>query len=119
MQKSAHLVPMRQGGIYWIQLNPVAGHEQSGKRPVLVVSANDFYRVTHMVKVMAISSKERVFPLRVDLPQGLSTVGQVLVDQERSIDPNAPEREAEFIEMVPKPFLMKIAKLNDATHEVR
>jgi mRNA interferase MazF len=31
---------IKQGDIYWVGLNPVKGHEQSGIRPVLVLQNN-------------------------------------------------------------------------------
>ena len=31
---------IRRGEIYFVNLNPIKGHEQAGKRPVLVVSSN-------------------------------------------------------------------------------
>jgi len=31
---------IRRGEIYFVNLNPTKGHEQAGKRPVLVVSSN-------------------------------------------------------------------------------
>ncbi len=31
---------VRRGEIYFVNLNPTKGHEQAGKRPVLVVSSN-------------------------------------------------------------------------------
>jgi mRNA interferase MazF len=30
-------MPIRRGDIYFVNLNPVVGHEQAGQRPVLVL----------------------------------------------------------------------------------
>lgn len=37
---------MRRGDIYLVALDPTEGHEQQGTRPVLVVSPDEFNRVT-------------------------------------------------------------------------
>jgi mRNA interferase MazF len=34
------MMPIQRGEIYFVNLNPVKGREQEGRRPVLVISAN-------------------------------------------------------------------------------
>ncbi|HBS5841747.1 TPA: type II toxin-antitoxin system PemK/MazF family toxin, partial [Klebsiella variicola] len=37
---------MDRGEIWLVSLDPIAGHEQSGKRPVLIVSKASFNKLT-------------------------------------------------------------------------
>jgi mRNA interferase MazF len=54
-------------------LDPVQGSEQSGKRPVLVVSNDDFNRAIPNVTVLPLTSTQRrPYPAEVLIPQGLA-----------------------------------------------
>lgn len=99
----------KQGSIMWVDLDPTAGHEQAGKRPVLVISNNDFLRFTRMAKVVAITTSNNRFPLHAKLPSGLKTVGFVETEHERSIDLDA--RNATFSEMAPEKFVSEIIEM--------
>ena len=39
---------MKRGDIYLVALDPTAGREQQGHRPVLIVSPNDFNNATQL-----------------------------------------------------------------------
>jgi mRNA interferase ChpB len=39
---------MDRGEIWLVSLDPIAGHEQSGKRPVLIVSKASFNKLTRL-----------------------------------------------------------------------
>ena len=58
-----------RGEIYWADLNPTKGKEQSGLRPVLVISQDVFNRNSGTVIAVAITSKvQRAgFPLSLEL----------------------------------------------------
>jgi mRNA interferase MazF len=58
-----------RGDIVWANLNPVVGHEQAGRRPVVVLSADVFNERSGTVIAMALTSQpQRVgFPLAVEL----------------------------------------------------
>jgi mRNA-degrading endonuclease toxin of MazEF toxin-antitoxin module len=47
---------MECGDIYLVSLDPSAGHEQPGKRPVLVVSPGKFNRLTGVPIVLPITT---------------------------------------------------------------
>ena len=49
-----------QGDIYWADLNPVQGHEQKGRRPVLVLSRNEINRLPLTLLVMVGTGAEHV-----------------------------------------------------------
>jgi mRNA interferase MazF len=54
-----------RGDIWWADLNPVRGREQSGVRPVLIISRDTFNKYSGTVIALAITSKEpkAEFPL--------------------------------------------------------
>jgi len=60
-----------RGEIYWADLNPVRGREQSGLRPILVLSQDIFNRRSETVIAMAITSQPQKakYPLTFDLPE--------------------------------------------------
>jgi mRNA interferase MazF len=60
-----------RGDIYWADLDPTVGHEQSGKRPVLIVSQTVFNDRSGTVIAIALTSQEPKagFPLTFELTQ--------------------------------------------------
>ena len=79
---------MRRGDIYLVSLDPTAGHEQSGSRPVLVVSPGQFNEATKLPVVLPITNggeftRRRGFTVPVT---GIKTTGVVRCDQPRVID---------------------------------
>ena len=58
-----------RGGIYWAILDPTLGKEQSGHRPVLVLSHNVFNERSGTVIALAITSQTQRagFPLTFEL----------------------------------------------------
>lgn len=54
-----------RGEIRWANLNPTIGHEQSGERPVLILSQNIFNERSGTVIAMALTSQSQraSFPL--------------------------------------------------------
>lgn len=54
-------------------LDPVRGSEQRGRRPVLVVSNEEFNQATQNVTVLPLTStRRRLYPSEVFLPHGLA-----------------------------------------------
>lgn len=47
---------MDRGEIWLVSLDPTAGHEQSGKRPVLIVSPASFNKFTRLPVVVPVTS---------------------------------------------------------------
>ncbi len=57
-----------QWGIFWANLEPTKGSEQSGTRPVLVVSAEEVNQSLSIVTVLSLTSVKpgrRVYPIEV------------------------------------------------------
>ena len=78
-------VPDR-GDMIWVQLGPTSGHEQSGRRPVLVVTPNAYNRRTGLAIVCPLTSKVKGYPFEVTVPEGGELTGVILADHVRSID---------------------------------
>ena len=78
-----------RGDILYADLDPVQGHEQSGHRPVLVISHDVLNRNSGTVIVLALTSKEprARFPLSFPLPDtiGLPKKSWVKMNQVRTI----------------------------------
>lgn len=58
-----------RGDVRWAELNPVRGHEQAGRRPVVVLSSEVFNDRSGTVIAMAITSQPQRagFPLTFEL----------------------------------------------------
>ncbi len=106
---------LKQGQIIKIMLNPTEGHEQSGYRPALIVSNEDFNQLCGgMVKVMPITSSKKMFPLHIPLPQLKNIHGVVELEHERSLDLSF--RSFRLVDEVPQEFLADLLKKNSATY---
>ena len=91
-----------RGENYAVGLDPTQGHEQQGRRPVLVISATAFNAVTRVPVVVPITSggsfaRTRGFTVALS-GRGLKTTGVVRCDQPRALDLDA--RGARLIESV-------------------
>ena len=58
-----------RGEIYWADLNPTKGNEQTGRRPVLILSQNIFNERSGTVIAIALTSQPQraSFPLTLEL----------------------------------------------------
>jgi len=81
---------MKRGEVWLVSLDPTAGHEQKGRRPVLIVSPEAFNRVTKVPVVLPITSGgnfARTAGFAVPLTgAGTKTTGIVRCDQLRALD---------------------------------
>ena len=98
-------VPDR-GDLVWLAFDPQAGHEQSGRRPALVVSPKLYNSKTNLAIVCPVTSRRKGYPFGVPLPSGLAVRGFVLADQVRSLDWRA--RRAEFIAQTPTQVMEEV-----------
>ena len=60
-----------RGDIIWADLNPTIGHEQAGKRPILILSHEVFNKRSGTVIAVAITSQPQRagFPLTLELQE--------------------------------------------------
>lgn len=79
----ARYVPER-GDLVWLSFDPLAGHEQAGRRPALVLSPAPYNRRASLALVCPITNQAKGYPFEVALPEGLSISGVVLADQVKS-----------------------------------
>ena len=97
---------MKRGEIWLVPLDATQGHEQRGRRPVLIVSPEPFNRVTRVPVVLPITSGggfARIAGFAVPLTgTGTKTTGVVRCDQPRALDLRA--RGARKLESVPESF---------------
>jgi mRNA interferase MazF len=87
------------GDIAWVELDPVKGSEQAGRRPALVVSDLIYHEASKRAVICPISRSDRPWPFNVPLPPSMKTRGAVLVDQIRTIE--RAERMFDIIERAP------------------
>ncbi len=94
---------MDRGEIWLVSLDPGTGHEQSGKRPVLIISPAPFNKLTRLPVVVPITSGGsfvRTAGYAVSLDgAGTKTTGVIRCDQPRTIDMAA--RECKRLERIP------------------
>jgi mRNA interferase ChpB len=108
---------VKRGDIWLVSLDPTAGHEQQGTRPVLIVSPNEFNRVIGAPVVVPVTcggafARTRGFAVSLQ-GVGTTTTGIIRCDQLRSVDLEA--RKGRFLEAVPQAVidevLMKLAPI--------
>jgi mRNA-degrading endonuclease toxin of MazEF toxin-antitoxin module len=105
---------MKRGEIWLVGLDPTQGHEQRGRRPVLIVSPDPFNRVTKVPVVLPITrggNLARTAGFAVALEgAGTKTTGMIRCDQPRALDLGA--RGGKKLESVPEGIVDEVlAKL--------
>ncbi len=101
-----------QGDIIAVTFDPQSGHEQKGRRPVLVVSKTLFNRATGLSIVCPLTNTSRNFPFHVPIPENSSLTGFVMVEQVKSIDFRS--RETRLIEKASQDLLAEVLSILDA-----
>ncbi|EAQ5725112.1 mRNA interferase PemK [Salmonella enterica] len=101
---------MERGEIWLVSLDPAAGHEQQGTRPVLIVTPAAFNRVTRLPVVVPVTSggnfaRTAGFAVSLD-GAGIRTTGVVRCDQPRTIDMKA--RGGKRLERVPETIMNEV-----------
>lgn len=99
---------MNRGDIYLVCLDPTAGHEQNGSRPVLVISPSEFNLITKLPVVLPITNGGD-FANRIGFAvsiTGIKTTGVVRCDQPRVIDLAA--RKARKIDTLPNSIMDEV-----------
>ncbi|MFV1457746.1 type II toxin-antitoxin system PemK/MazF family toxin [Bacillus mycoides] len=75
-----------RGDLVYLNFNPQAGHEQSGKRPAIVLSPKEFNEATGFATFCPITNTIRGWGYEVILPEGLNVGGVILTDQQKNLD---------------------------------
>ena len=98
-------VPQR-GDVVWLTLNPRTGHEQAGRRPVLVLSPGSYNGKVGLAIFCPLTNQIKGYPFEVLVPSGLGVSGAILSDQAKSLDWR--ERDAEFICSLPQGVVTEV-----------
>jgi mRNA interferase MazF len=77
-------VPER-GDIIWLDFNPVRGHEQSGRRPALIMSSRTYNAKSGLALACPATSQVKGYPFEVAF-KTRAVHGVILADQIRGID---------------------------------
>ncbi|HAE2609241.1 TPA_asm: type II toxin-antitoxin system PemK/MazF family toxin [Salmonella enterica subsp. enterica serovar Infantis] len=101
---------MDRGEIWLVSLDPTAGHEQSGKRTVLIVSPASFNKFTRLPVVVPVTSggdfaRTAGFTVSLD-GAGTKTTGVIRCDQPRTIDMGA--RNGKRLERIPEAVVNEV-----------
>lgn len=99
---------MKRGDIYLVSLDPTAGYEQSGSRPVLIVSPAEFNEATRLPVILPITNGGD-FARRIGFGvpvTGIKTTGVVRCDQPRVVDLTA--RRARKVDTLPDPLMDEV-----------
>lgn len=93
--------------VVWVVFEPRIGHEQSGRRPALVLSSREFSQHTSLAVVCPITSRVKGLPFEIEL-EDTTMKGAVLPIHVKSIDWAA--RKVKFIEKAPKRIADRVAE---------
>lgn len=99
---------VKRGDIYMVSLDPTTGHEQSGSRPVLIVSPTEFNEVTKLPVILPITNGgEFARRLGFAVPvTGIKITGVVRCDQPRVLDLTV--RHARKIDTLPESIMDEV-----------
>jgi mRNA interferase MazF len=97
-----------RGDAVWINLNPQAGHEQTGRRPAVVLSPGTYNEKVGLAIFCPITNQIKGYPFEVIVPQGLKVTGAILSDQVKSLDWKV--RNTEFYDKIPESVVLEIFK---------
>ncbi len=86
-----------KGDLVWLNFTPQSGHEQSGRRPAVVISPSEYNGKTGLGIFCPLSSKEKGYPFEVKIKNDKIS-GVVLSDHLKSLDWES--RKAELISKV-------------------
>jgi mRNA interferase MazF len=88
-QDRRSLLIMRQGEIWFADLEPTKGSEQAGRRPVVIISGNALNETLPIAIIVPITSKIKSYPtcvlLRKGRTSGLKKDGEAIPFQIRAV----------------------------------
>lgn len=75
-----------RGNVEWVDFSPQTGHEQTGRRPAVVLSPRAYNVKTGLAILSPIATRVRGYLLEVPIPLGLEATGDIFADQLKSVD---------------------------------
>ena len=103
-------MPVKRGDLFYVDLNPTKGSEQSGRRPVLVIQ-NDLgneHAPTIIIAPLTTKKPSKEYPTNVNIKKGIAGLKEdsvVLLSQIRTIDKTRLEKK---IGTLPSDFVLKV-----------
>jgi len=79
-------VTAKQGDVVLIDFNPIAGNEQGGKRPALVISETYFNQHDKFIVLCPITNQVKGYGFEVEITGTRKTTGVILSNQFKSLD---------------------------------
>lgn len=99
----------RRGEIWLVDLNPTRGHEQSGIRPAVIISVDEFNSCpADLVVVVPITSKNKNIPLHVEIQPENSGLAKTSFAKPEDIRSISKERLVKKIGQLPKEKLKEL-----------
>jgi mRNA interferase MazF len=102
-----------RGAVLIVNLDPTVGHEQSGKRPCIVVMrkervARQRFPIVVVVPVTSTGGLDPLYPVVQPYAHGLTRPSTVLIDMIRGIDVKEPHRLVGALAPLPPPDLRRV-----------
>ena len=97
-------IPER-GDLVWVNFNPQKGHEQSGKRPAIILSPAVYNKKTGLALMCPITPQIKGYPFEVVISENKIN-GVIIADQIKSLDWR--ERKVKFIQKIQKALLIEV-----------
>jgi len=88
---------IKRGDIFYVDLNPIKGSEQAGRRPVIVIQNNVGNKMSPTVIIAPLTTKKfsKEYPTNVHIKKGTANLKEdsvILLSQIRTIDKKRLER---------------------------
>ncbi len=74
------------GDVVWIDFTPPVGHEQTGRRPAVVLSPRIYNDRAGLAVLCPVTTQVKNYPFEVQLPAGSKIRGAILADHLKSVD---------------------------------
>ena len=76
------------GDLVWLTFDPQAGHQQSGRRPALILSPREYNAKARLALACPMTSQVKGYPFEVPVPPGGTITGVILADRVENLDWN-------------------------------
>lgn len=106
----------KQGDICYMDFAPTKGHEQTGLRPAIVISRDNYNKYTGLVILCPITTNIKKFPTHYELLNTKKIKGSVLCEHVRSVDFKA--RKLSFVEKISEEGLEEIVDIVNGIIEI-
>ncbi len=97
-----------QGDVVWIDFDPQVGHEQSGRRPALVLSRLGYNQRTGLAVLCPLTKQVKGYIFEILIPPGFPVTGAILADQVKNMDWKA--RNVSYVCTLPVDVVEQVVK---------